>query len=97
VADLDCTFDERAGYVVGAMRFQNKYMATLTINAGLILETANGFVLNSATPQAEAKILFVDILSTLRADAGASNLYYFDFTGQEGTVDIRTNATKLVR
>jgi hypothetical protein len=76
----------------GSMTFTNQYTATMTINAGVLLDTANGFVLNPQNPQATATINF-GTNSKLQADAGGSAVYNFQFTGARATLYIKSGAT----
>jgi hypothetical protein len=76
----------------GSMTFTNQYTATMTINPGVLLDTANGFVLDAQNPQATATISF-GTNSKLQADAGGSAVYNFQFTGARATVYIKSGAT----
>jgi hypothetical protein len=62
---------------------ENGYNAQMTLDAGVVLETANGFTFNPGTT---AKIDFVATTSKLQADHGNSSFANFQFTDQRGTV-----------
>jgi hypothetical protein len=78
--------------VCNDVTFQNNYTATMTVNAGVTLETKNGFNLSNQNLGGAATVDFKSTTSKLLADASGATLKNFNFIDQRGTFTISTGS-----
>lgn len=81
-ANWNNAFEADASITFDSIVLQNNYNAAMTIDSGVVLEAANGFMQTSGT----ANIAFGSTTSKLQLDAGISGFGNIEFTGQKGTV-----------